>query len=97
MDRGVQWATVHGVAELETSQQLNNNCIFTVEDNVTQEVFPQVAWYLMSAGSHQQKQFAHLSPEIVQVLTQKTYLDAQQDDQDSSMSSLLFEIITSWH
>ena len=25
MDRGVWWATVHGVTELNTTQQLNNN------------------------------------------------------------------------
>ena len=29
MDRGALWATVHGVAELETTEQLNNNIKWT--------------------------------------------------------------------
>ena len=29
MDRGALWATVHGVAELETTERLNNNIKWT--------------------------------------------------------------------
>ena len=43
MDRGVWWATVHGVTELDTTEQLNNKQQHTVSYNMASfsKCFPQ--------------------------------------------------------